>query len=117
MKTFRDLKVWQKAHNLTLRIYKITKKFPKDEKFGIISQLRRSASSIPTNIVEGFKRRSNKEYSYFLNLAESSLEETKYHLILSLDLAYITEKDFRELEELSNEIGKMLYGLQKKLNP
>jgi four helix bundle protein len=114
--TFRDLKVWQKSHELTLSIYKITKNFPSEEKFGIISQLRRAASSIPTNIVEGFKRRSNKEYSYFLNVAESSLEETKYHLILSLDLKYLQSKDFKELEDKCNEIGRMLNGLQKKLN-
>ena len=116
VKTFRDLKVWEKAHKLTLQIYQITKTFPIEEKFGIISQLRRSASSVPTNIVEGFKRRSKKEYSYFLNLADSSLEETKYHLILSLDLGYLIQKDFNELEELSNEVGRMLNGLQKKLN-
>ena len=115
-KTFRDLKVWQKSHNLTLKIYRITKQFPGEEKFGIISQLRRSASSIPTNIVEGFKRRSAKEYNYFLNIADSSLEETKYHLILSSDLEYLSKEDFNELEELCNEIGRMLNGLQKKLN-
>ena len=114
--TFRDLKVWQKSHDLTLRIYKITKHFPSEEKFCIISQLRRAASSIPTNIVEGFKRRSSKEYSYFLNIAESSLEETKYHLILSFDLKYLPDKDFKELESICNEIGRMLNGLQKKLN-
>ncbi len=82
-KTFRDLKVWQKSHDLTLKIYRITGQFPSEEKFGIISQLRRTASSILTNIVEGFKRRSTKEHSHFLNIADSSLEETKYHLILS----------------------------------
>jgi len=114
--TFRDLKVWQKSHDLTLRIYKITKHFPSEEKFGIISQLRRAASSVPTNIVEGFKRRSVKEYSYFINIAESSLEETKYHLILSLDLKYLPNKDFEELESMCNEIGRMLNGLHKKLN-
>ena len=76
-KTFRDLRVWQKSHDLTLKIYKITKYFPSEEKFGIVSQLRRAASSVPTNIVEGYKRKSSKEYSYFLNVAASSLEETK----------------------------------------
>jgi four helix bundle protein len=116
MKTFRDLKVWQKSHNLVLKIYKITKHFPSEERFGIISQLRRSGSSIPTNIVEGFKRKGNKEFRYFLNLADSSLEETKYHLILSLDLNYLVKEDFTKLEELCDEIGRMLNGLQKKLN-
>lgn len=117
MKTFRDLKVWHKAHQIVLKIYKITKNFPTEEKFGLTAQIRRSASSIPTNIVEGFKRRSKKEYAYFLNLADSSLEETKYQIILAFDLKYITETDFKQLEESCNEIGKMLYGLQNKLNP
>ena len=95
MKTFRDFIVWQKAHELTLKIYKITKDFPKEEKFGISSQLRRATSSVPTNIVEGFKRRSDKEYSHFLNIAEGSLEEAKYHLILSSDLGYLNKEDLK----------------------
>ena len=67
MKTFKDLKVWQKAHMLVLEIYKITRNFPNEEKFGLTSQLRRSASSVPANIVEGFKRKSKRDYSHFLN--------------------------------------------------
>jgi four helix bundle protein len=77
MKTFKELKVWEKSHNLVLNIYKLTQKFPSEEKFGLVSQLRRSASSVPTNIAEGFKRNSLKDYLHFLNLSESSLEETK----------------------------------------
>ncbi len=117
MQTFRDLKVWQKAHALVLEIYKITKKFPSEEKFGIISQLRRSAASVPTNIVEGFKRKTNKDYSHFLNLAEASLEETKYHMILSKDLDYVDEGKFNKVSDMCDEVGKMLFGLRKKLNP
>lgn len=86
VKTFRDLVAWQKAHELTLAIYRITGTFPQDEKFGIVSQLRRSASSIATNIVEGHKRNGRRDFLHFLNLADASLEETKYHLILSKDL-------------------------------
>lgn len=115
VKTFRDLLVWRKAHDLVLEIYKVTKEFPKEEKFGLVSQLRRSASSVPTNIVEGHKRKSRKEYLYFLNTADSSLEETKYHLILCKDLGYINEIIFNRLSEISDEVGKMLYGLQKSL--
>jgi four helix bundle protein len=89
MKTFKDLKVWQKAHSLTLDIYKLTQSFPCEEKFGLVSQLRRSVSSIPTNIVEGFKRRSKKDFAHFINIAESSLEETKYNILLSYDLNYL----------------------------
>lgn len=115
VRTFRDLNVWQKAHILVLEVYKITKEFPKEERFGIVSQLRRSASSIPTNIVEGHKRKSRKEFLNFLNTADSSLEETKYHILLSKDLGYIKEKEFSELNKLCDEVGRMLYGFQKSL--
>lgn len=115
MKTFRDLKVWEKAHKLVLEIYKITKEFPREERFGLISQLRRSASSIPTNIVEGFKRKGNRDYAHFLNLADASLEETKYHIILSKDLGYIKTEEFNKVNDMCDEVGKMLYGLQKNL--
>lgn len=117
MKTFRDLKVWNKAHELVLKIYGITKEFPDEERFGLVSQLRRSASSITTNIVEGFKRKSGREYAHFLNLADASLEETKYHIILSKDLGYINVEEFDRANDMCDEVGKMLCGLQKKLNP
>ena len=116
MKTFRELKVWEKSHQLVIKLYVITKKFPSDERFGLVSQLRRSASSIPTNIAEGFKKKSTKEFLHFLNIADCSLEETKYHLILSKDLSYISLSEYNSLEELCDEIGRMLNGLQNKLN-
>lgn len=115
MKTFRDLKVWQKSHKLVLEMYKITKNFPEDEKFGLTNQILRPTSSIPTNIVEGFKRKSVKDQSRFLNLSDSSLEETKYHIILTHDLGYLDEMDFKRLNDLCDEIGRMLYGLNKKI--
>ena len=114
MKTFQDLLVWQKAHKLVLEIYKITREFPRDEKFGIVAQIRRSVSSIPSNIVEGLKRKSRKDFAHFLNIADASLEETKYHLILARDLEYLSQMDYKRLNELSDEIGRMLCGLQKK---
>jgi len=117
VKTFRDLKVWQKAHELVLEIYKVTMKFPSEEKFGLITQLRRSASSIPTNIVEGHKRQSRKEFIYFLNTAESSLEETKYHIILSKDLRYLDKDDFDKISGMCDEVGRMLCGLKRSLIP
>ena len=116
MKTFKDLKVWEKAHKMVLEIYKATKKLPSEEKFGLILQLRRSASSVPTNIVEGFKRRGKRDNAHFLNIADASLEETKYHIILSKDLGYIDNEEFEKLSEMCDEIGKMLWGLQQKLN-
>ena len=101
VKTFKDLIVWQKSHALVLAVYKTTKQFPVEEKFGLTSQLRRSTSSIPTNIVEGHKRKTTKDYLHFLNLADSSLEETKYHIILSKDLGYLQEEEFHKLTEIS----------------
>lgn len=115
IKTFRDLNVWQKAHNLVLEIYRVTNNFPKEEKYGLVIQLRRSAASIPTNIVEGFKRKSKRDYAHFINIADGSLEETKYHIILAKDLGYVKEKEFIKLNNFCDEIGKMLYGLHKKL--
>jgi four helix bundle protein len=115
IKTFRDLNVWQKAHNLVLNIYKVTKDFPREEKYGLVAQLRRSAASIPTNIVEGFKRKTKTDYAHFINIADGSLEETKYHLILAKDLGYLKEEDFNDLNNMCDEIGKMLYAFHKKL--
>jgi len=116
LKTFRDLRVWQKSHDMVIEIYRVTGSFPDEERYGLVSQIRRSASSVPTNIVEGFKRRSRKEFVHFLNIAESSLEETKYWLILSKDLSYIKDEEGREVEALCDEIGKMLFGLQASLS-
>ncbi len=113
--TFKNIKAWQKAHELVLEIYKFTKIFPATEKYGLITQLRRSASSIATNIVEGYKRRSDKDFAHFLNVADSSLEETKYHLLLAYDLKYIDKKHYQQLSILTDEIGCMLSGFQKKL--
>ena len=113
--SFKDLKVWKKAHELTLFIYKVTREFPIEEKFGLTSQMRRSACSIPTNIVEGYKRKGRKELLYFLNIAEGSLEETKYHLILANDLGYYPKQVFQALFDLASEDGKILTGLKRSL--
>ncbi len=115
VKTFKDLLVWQKAHMLVLEIYQKTINMPQEEKFGLVSQLRRSASSIPANIVEGHKRKSRRDFLHFLNLADSSLEETKYHILLSKDLGYLNESDYSDLNIKCDEVGRILYGFQKKL--
>jgi four helix bundle protein len=107
--------VWQKSHELVLKIYGTTKGFPKDEQFGLISQLRRAAVSIPSNIVEGKARGSNKEYKRFLLMARGSLEEVKYQLLLSRDLGYIDEKTYDEFVKMTDAIGKMLNGLIGKV--
>ena len=91
---FEKLTVWQKAHELTIKIYKITQKFPQEEKFRLVDQLCRSTSSIPANIVEGNARRHKKEYLQFLNTAFASLQETKYHLLLAKDLEYLSPTQY-----------------------
>ena len=116
VKTFRDLIVWQKAHELVLEICKISKIFPDAEKFGLVSQLRRSSSSIPTNIVEGYKKSGNREFVRYLNISECSLEETKYHLLLAKDLRYFSETEFNRLSVLCDEIGRMLSSLLRRLS-
>src|SRR5439155_650055 len=89
MQRFTDLLVWQRSHKLVLEVYRLTVGFPPDERFGLVSQLRRAAASVPTNIAEGSKRQSNPEYARFLNVAEGSLAETEYLLMLSKDLGFL----------------------------
>ena len=113
--TFKNIKVWQKAHELALEIYKVTRSFPSDERYGLTAQLRRSGASVATNIVEGYKRRSSKDFAHFLNLSDSSLEETKYHLLLAHDLRYLSTTDYERLSTLADEIGRMLFRFQEKV--
>jgi four helix bundle protein len=89
--SFKDLNVWKKSHQWVLHVYKLTKSFPREELFGLTSQLRRAAVSAPANIVEGFKRRGRPDKVRFLNIAQSSLEECRYYLILAEDLRYGVE--------------------------
>jgi four helix bundle protein len=101
-RSFRDLMVWRKAHELVLAIYRLTESFPEREKFGLAHQMRRAAVSIPANIAEGFGKRSQAEKARFLNIAEGSLEECRYYLILAHDLGYgQTESLTLMLEEVS----------------
>jgi len=108
--------VWQKSHELVLRIYEITKDFPQYEMFGLTSQIRRASVSVPSNIVEGKARGSNKEYKRFLLMSRGSLEEVKYQLMLARDLKYIDDKRYKEVLDLMDEVGKLLNGLIKKLD-
>ena len=100
-----DLIVWQKAHQLVLAIYTVTREFPKEERYGIISQMRRAAVSVPANIAEGFRKRTKAEKQRFVTIAHGSLEETRYFLILSRDLGYC---DTVEMISLSDEVSKLL---------
>ena len=113
MATFKDLIVWQKSHFLVLNIYKITTGFPREEIYGLTSQMRRAAVSISANIVEGKKKKTIPHQLSFINIAEGSLEEVKYFLILSKDLNYITENNYYELMKDAEEIGKLLNGYEK----
>ena len=98
MKDFRDLKVWAKAHALTLACYEATKPFPREEIFGLVSQIRRAASSIPANIAEGCGRRGNAELHRFLQMAMGSANELEYHLLLSKDLEYLKTPDHERMQ-------------------
>ena len=115
MDKFENLEVWRKAHQLTLHIYQLTKHFPSDERFGLVAQMRRSATSAPTNIAEGAERRSSKDRIHFHDIARTSLEELKYQLMLSRDLRYITAQEYAEAVEHAREVGRMLRGLDRSL--
>lgn len=115
MQRFTDLKVWQRSHALTLNVYEVTREFPSDERFGLISQVRRAAASVPTNIAEGSKRRSAPEYARFLNIAEASLAETEYLLMLSRDLNYLPPERATEMLAAIDETARMLNALRKKV--
>ncbi|MFH0776876.1 MAG: four helix bundle protein [Patescibacteria group bacterium] len=116
MQTFKDLKVWQKAHNLVLTIYKVTRKFPTEEKFGLTSQLRRAAISIASNIVEGFKRKTKNDSLHFYTISEGSLEEVKYQTLLAKDLGYFPKQTYEEITANAEEIGRMLCGFKKAIS-
>jgi four helix bundle protein len=115
MQDFRQLQVWQKAHQLTLDVYQITKQFPGEELYGLTSQTRRAASSIPTNIAEGCGRGGTGEMRRFLQIAMGSASELEYHFILAHDLHLIDEPTHRRLEQNVSEVKRMLTGLLKKL--
>ena len=105
---FTDLKIWQKSHQLTLEIYKLTRQLPKTETFGIMSQIQRASSSIPANIAEGFGRKSKNEFIQFLYQAKGSLTETQYFLILIKDLKYSETTFVNKLISQYEELAKML---------
>jgi four helix bundle protein len=113
IKSFQELEVWQRAHQLVLAVYRVTKEFPPEEKYGLGSQMRRAAVSVPANIAEGFKRRGKAEKIRFYNISEASLEELKYYLILSRDLGYIA--DTEQLMADAETVSRMLYRLTQKV--
>ena len=104
MQNYRDLQVWKKSHVLTLEVYKITKAFPKEEVFGLVSQLRRASVSIPTNIAEGSGRFTQKDFASFLQISLGSCQEVEYLTFLAKELNYISEADFDLLNKAIGEI-------------
>jgi four helix bundle protein len=115
VKGFQDLEVWKKAHRVTLDIYRVTIQFPRTEQFGVISQLRRAAYSIPANIAEGSGRRSTKELLHFLALSNGSLEELRYFLLLSRDLRYLPSPEHDRLQSELKSVAEMLEALARSL--
>ena len=111
-KRFEELVVWQKSHQFALEIYKLTQSFPQHELFGLVSQIRRCAVSIPANIAEGFKRRGKADKLRFFNISQGSLEEARYYLILANDLGYA---DTKRLKTNLDEISRMLDAYMKSI--
>lgn len=116
MKDFNRLKVWEASHQLTLEIYIATGEFPKEEQYGLTSQLRRACASIPTNIAEGCGRDGNAEFSRFLQIAMGSSSETEYLLLLANELGYINQDQHRRLQEEITSVKRMLTSLIQKVN-
>jgi four helix bundle protein len=117
LKDFKELRVWSKAHELTMLVYKLTRAFPRDEVYGLTSQVRRSAASIGANIAEGCGRHSDGEMTRFLQIARGSASETEYHLLLAKDLGFLQEADFQVVEQAVVVVQRMLTALVQKVQP
>ena len=115
MKDFRQLKVWEKAHQLALDIYKASAIFPKEELYGLTSQIRRASMSIPTNIAEGCGRNTDPDFARFLQIAMGSASETEYQLILTHDLGFISREKYEKLQNDVEEVKRMLASLLKTI--
>lgn len=116
MQDFHNLKFWERAHQLTLEIYNVTRtQFPMEEMYGQISQIRRAASSIPTNIAEGSGRKSKVEYANFLNIAAGSASEVEYEALLARDTGYISDEQYQHWVAEIKEIRSMIYAFMDRL--
>jgi len=114
-KGFRRLRVWQESHQLVKMIYKVTSGFPKEEMFGLVSQLRRAVISIPANIAEGYAYHSNKKFLQFLAIANGSLSEIEYYLELAKDMKFISKESYKELEDQRQKVGAYLTKFMKAI--
>ncbi|MGE5205238.1 MAG: four helix bundle protein [Chlamydiota bacterium] len=115
MKDFRDLRVWQAAHQLTPAIYKMTSRFPREELYGLTSQVRRCSASIAANIAEGCGRRGNAEFHRFLQIAAGSASELDYHLLLAHDLRFMNDADYERISVSLGQLRRMLSALLSKV--
>jgi four helix bundle protein len=115
VKDFRELKVWEKSHRLTLLAYKLTDRFPRHELFGLTSQIRRCSSSIPANIAEGCGRLGNSEFHRFLQIACGSISELEYHFLLARDLCFLAESDYLVAQKQLLDLKRMLVALTRKV--
>jgi len=115
VKGFRTLNAWKKAYELALEIYRLSKKFPKQEVYALTSQLQRAAVSVPANIAEGYERNHRKEYLQYLYIAKGSLGEVETYLLLAKDLGYMTEKDFAAISQMRDETARIIKGLVRSL--
>ena len=115
LKNYKELKVWQKAYHLCIEIYKITKDFPKEERYGLTSQIRRASVSVPSNIAEGYGRKTTREYIQALYVAYGSNCELETQILLSGDLGYIKPEDLEKLQGVLEDVERMLMGLIRSL--
>jgi four helix bundle protein len=115
IKSYRDLQVWQKAHELVLLVFRVTDKFPRADQFGIVSQVRRSASSVAANIAEGFGRGTTREFLRSLQIARGELEETRYFMLLSCDLGKISKEDNARIDAVCDSTGRLINALGRSL--
>jgi four helix bundle protein len=117
VKGFKELKVWRKAHEMTVAVYGVTRGFPREELYGLTGQLRRSAASIGANIAEGCGRRSDGEMARYLRIARGSASEVEYHVLLARDLHYLREEEWQELSYQADELQRMLTALIQRFRP
>lgn len=115
MKDFRQLAIWQRSHHLTLAVYTLTQRFPRDEKYGLASQLRRATASVPANIAEGCGRDSAAELKRFLDIAHGSASEADYHLLLARDLGYVESPTYEPLAAEIGAVKRMIGAFSRKL--
>jgi four helix bundle protein len=113
--SYKELHVWNRGMELSLAVYRLTAKFPREEIYGLTSQVRRAAVSVPSNIAEGYGRNSRKEYKQFLAIARGSALELQTQMLIALELGYCDKAGHQEVDDLLNEVSKMLYSLLRKL--